>query len=542
MTDQPKTALSMWERSNIVRSFRWLFSWRGIRRVVIVLAWTVTIIGLWYGEENWRGRRAWNQHRQATEARGESLDLSAYIPKPVPDDQNFAQTPFLKATFLQPNIPVLTNDLYARAADHVTKTKSVEADKGRRHFTDLAAWQMASDALQSGALKRDQEFKTDKTGLAARAAAAPVVLDGLKADEAIFAELRAASSREFSRYPLKYDLENPWRILLPHLARIKQVCQRLNLEACADLASGQPGPALADVKLMLSLADSIKSEPFIISYLVRVACEQIAVQSVWEGLAEHAWTDPQLQEIQARFSSYDFLADAQQPLLGERVCGILTVDLAKKTSFLAIGDYQGRDTGWFEKMLFNRICPLIPSGWYDQERLNYCTLYDAQWKDVVNLAAKTVSPSTAEFNAHDVNRQIQGVSSGKPESGSGFKALLRHRLVVTMMEPSVHRFAAKIAIAQTGADQAALACALERYRLANGQFPETLEALAPRFISHAPNDVITGQPYKYRRDAGGQFILYSVGWNEKDDGGTPGKTLFDLAQGDWVWSYPAMEP
>ena len=63
-------------------------------------------------------------------------------------------------------------------------------------------------------------------------------------------------------------------------------------------------------------------------------------------------------------------------------------------------------------MLFNRICPLIPSGWYDQERLNYCTLYDAQWKDVVNLAAKTVSPSTAEFNAHDVNRQIQGVSSG----------------------------------------------------------------------------------------------------------------------------------
>jgi hypothetical protein len=79
---------------------------------------------------------------------------------------------------------------------------------------------------------------------------------------------------------------------------------------------------------------------------------------------------------------------------------------------------------------------------------------------------------------------------------------------------------------------------LERYRLANGQFPETLEALAPRFISRAPNDVITGQPYKYRRTDDGQFILYSVGWNEKDDGGVPGKTLFDLTQGDWVWSYP----
>jgi hypothetical protein len=37
--------------------------------------------------------------------------------------------------------------------------------------------------------------------------------------------------------------------------------------------------------------------------------------------------------------------------------------------------------------------------------------------------------------------------------------------------------------------------------------------------------------------------LYSIGWNEKDDGGTvvfkgsSSKTV-DLEQGDWVWSYP----
>ncbi len=76
MNDQPKTEPSIWERSSFVRFFRWLFSWRGIRRVLIVLAWIVTIIGLFIGEENWRGRRAWNQYRQATEARGVSLDFS----------------------------------------------------------------------------------------------------------------------------------------------------------------------------------------------------------------------------------------------------------------------------------------------------------------------------------------------------------------------------------------------------------------------------------------------------------------------------------
>jgi hypothetical protein len=53
------------------------------------------------------------------------------------------------------------------------------------------------------------------------------------------------------------------------------------------------------------------------------------------------------------------------------------------------------------------------------------------------------------------------------------------------------------------------------------------------------NDVITGQPYKYRRTDDSQFILYSVGWNEKDDGGVPSQHgLFDDQEGDWVWAYP----
>jgi len=49
------------------------------------------------------------------------------------------------------------------------------------------------------------------------------------------------------------------------------------------------------------------------------------------------------------------------------------------------------------------------------------------------------------------------------------------------------------------------------------------------------NDLFTGQHYKYRRTNDGQFLLYSIGRDEKDDAGTPGKTLFD-EKGDWVWN------
>jgi hypothetical protein len=98
-------------------------------------------------------------------------------------------------------------------------------------------------------------------------------------------------------------------------------------------------------------------------------------------------------------------------------------------------------------------------------------------------------------------------------------------------------------------NEAIVACALERYRLAQGQLPESLEALSPRFLQKMPHDVITGVPLIYRRTPDGRFILYFVGWNEKDDGGTVLLTQAkqpssDLTQGDWVWQYsaPAVSP
>jgi hypothetical protein len=57
-----------------------------------------------------------------------------------------------------------------------------------------------------------------------------------------------------------------------------------------------------------------------------------------------------------------------------------------------------------------------------------------------------------------------------------------------------------------------------------------------------PHDVIGGQPLHYRRTDDGQFVLYSVGWNETDDGGVVGETKGKVAGfefGDWVWRYPA---
>ena len=74
---------------------------------------------------------------------------------------------------------------------------------------------------------------------------------------------------------------------------------------------------------------------------------------------------------------------------------------------------------------------------------------------------------------------------------------------------------AKTKVALNGA---ALVIVLERYRRAQGGFPETLDALVPTYIDSIPKDPFTEGPLIYKR-AGEDYQLYAAGPNQKDDGG-----------------------
>jgi hypothetical protein len=100
-----------------------------------------------------------------------------------------------------------------------------------------------------------------------------------------------------------------------------------------------------------------------------------------------------------------------------------------------------------------------------------------------------------------------------------------------------------VGAAQSAVDQARIACALELFRQDSGHFPEALEGLAPKYLESITNDVITGKPMRYHLTADGAFVLYSLGLNETDEGGTVAwkdrrAERADLKAGDWVWRYP----
>jgi predicted Ser/Thr protein kinase len=49
--------------------------------------------------ENWRGKAAWENRKSALEAKGAKLDWAAYIPPPIPDDQNIFKAPRMEEWF-----------------------------------------------------------------------------------------------------------------------------------------------------------------------------------------------------------------------------------------------------------------------------------------------------------------------------------------------------------------------------------------------------------------------------------------------------------
>jgi hypothetical protein len=86
---------------------------------------------------------------------------------------------------------------------------------------------------------------------------------------------------------------------------------------------------------------------------------------------------------------------------------------------------------------------------------------------------------------------------------------------------------------------AATACALELARRAGGKYPDSLEALAPGYLSRIPVDPTSGKTFRYLVEPDGAYLLYSVGFDRKDGGGKVKREKDrDHEDPDWPWLAP----
>jgi hypothetical protein len=528
----------------LVLFIHWLFCWRNFKRFLFSLACLVTLIALGYSEEDWRGKHDWQKFICEWEAKGEKFDFKDFVPPAVPDDQNFAMTPVVASCYDYiltrdgkkiPSEQRDTNLVNRLAFDpgEITRKINTVGNWAKQTTSNLKLWQ---------AFYRDLATKTNLFPVSPQpqSPAADVLL-ALSKYDATVEELRQASQLPASRFPLNYDTECPADILLPHLAAMKESAQLLRMRAIAELPNGQSDKALADVQLSMRLVGAIRTEPFLISHLVRIAMTEMALQPVYEGLANRQWTDAQLVALNAELAKLDFLADYQFSMRGERAMTCAIIDfISKRQSYkqyeAVLGEISDNDGATTTSQLKNTVLAvglyLMPVGWFAQNKL-FIARNEQDWiTGVVFPEAHLVSPQ----KYREVGHAHDNIYS-RPVKPWNFLA--------KEFSPTLGAAGRKSSREQISVDLARTAIALERYRLAHGEFPELLDVLPPQFIAQVPHDVISGQSLKYRRTLDGQFVLYSVGWNEKDDGGvmftSEGGTQPIFDKGDWVWRYPKRE-
>jgi hypothetical protein len=83
--------------------------------------------------------------------------------------------------------------------------------------------------------------------------------------------------------------------------------------------------------------------------------------------------------------------------------------------------------------------------------------------------------------------------------------------------------------------KAGLACKI--YKNQTGRYPDRLESLVPDILDDVPIDPFTGKPLIYKVGENG-LLIYSLGSNEKDDGGRSTYNITQLVMpedDDWTW-------
>jgi hypothetical protein len=511
----------------LILFIRWLCCWRNFRRFLFGITCFATLIALFYAEENWRGQRAWEKYRRTWEAKGEKFDLASLAPPPVPDAQNFAMTPLLKQALDFTRTP---NGIVWRDTNAQARLNDISMENAS---SAAVTNRLAGGSLEQGTfadLEACANFYRGNANYpqpAQTASAAETILTAVGKYDAELAELvGAAAARPSSRFLIEYDYEMPAAILLPHLAVIKKLCITTQLRAIARLEKGQSADALADLQLGLRLSDSIHDEPILISHLVRIATLGIDLQTVREGLTRHAWDDSQLAALEKYLASVNLFAELKNAMRGERALGVGCMEWARRQGLkFNLTEFVG------DAPAIARFSNLMPRGWFYQNMLANSQMH------------QDFTIATTDENNRRVLPAV--VAAGD----AAIADLARHRLnpckiFVALLFPAINKAVIKSARLQTYVDTARVACALERYRLANGQLPDNLDALAPRFMSAIPNDVMDGQPLRYRQPGAGGYILYSIGWNQNDDGGRVARKddkerSVDSQKGDWVWQMPA---
>ena len=459
-------------------------------------------------------------------AEGEPLDLTQVLPPPVPPEKNSADT--------------------LRQAAAVT-----EADEGWWVTNQVEAMTMVAPGKAMICWQQPDvrcDFTTDSWQEVGAA---------LAKDAEALGQLRQIISKPDFDFQMNYDSGvASLNFTNLNLAEAKYASQRLLMDTVEDLHNGDSANAVQNLRAMLAIAQALRDERLEISELVRIAIAQMALAGNWELLQAPEVTDKQLAELQQSWTNSNFIQSGLNALEMERISGRISLDKWRSSNAqfkhdLILTPEKRAEFDMAPASLWDRV-KLGPElfvwryWWSYEDQLRALkgyevlteTLRSAQTNDFFEDALENQSNELDELGIAKLDIKFPRL----PSEESDFRGMLSESVLTTSA------YVKRVMRVEVAREMMITAIALKRHQIKYGKYPPNLNSLVPEFISVVPHDSVDGKPLRYRLNTDGTFLLYSVGENSKDDGGSP--ALEKGIEGsnfnwlnphalDWVWPQPA---
>jgi hypothetical protein len=310
-------------------------------------------------------------------------------------------------------------------------------------------------------------------------------------------EARKLVDRTEGRLPITYSADFI-STLLPHTQDARQIAALLSNDALLRAQEQDPDGALASCRGALNAGRSIGDEPCLVSQLVRIACRGIATRQAERVLAQGEPSEAALRQFQELLEK-----EEPEPLLLIGVCGeragmdrLMETIQSGKTKLSARDMFSPAPFGDQSAPSLGDDLTLWTPGSYKSQRaamlryMNRC----------VELVKLPPEQQRVPF------QQLEATIKDQP-------------VLVRLWVPAMVKVAEAARRSQAQLRCAIMAVAAERYRLAKGQWPGTLDVLKEAgYVRGAPSDPYDGQPLRWLRlDDGAE--VYSIGPDGEDNGG-----------------------
>ena len=264
---------------------------------------------------------------------------------------------------------------------------------------------------------------------------------------------------------------------------------------------------------MLFLGRTLDEPPnFLNSLSFHLGIKYCALQPIWEGLNSGLWVKEELLQIQEILGRIQLLEMTQRTLDGKRCsfnAGIENLRHIKEKGFLA--SFSDLETQVFGSISRSERKWLLRN----QVPIN---------RVMLDISESLIDPVAHRFYPrNEIKAKALLAGLGMP---ADLSFLEKHIYLGMILTGSAET--------QAAIDQAWIACQLELHMLEHNQYPKALGELE----ADLPTDITTGKSYHYSLTEDGRYKLWSLAWNQTDEGG---KLMENYSRknnaDDWVWQY-----